>query len=180
MMCIRFRSGFPAALCLLSTLAMLAGCAGVSGPGARKQALALAPEAMVQTIRAAAGDGDGELAVQPLRDPAVEDLRTRAATLEAQGDITGAAAALDEALAVVPDDPALLQERAEVAILQRDLDHATQLVERAYSMGAQVGPLCRRHWVTFEQVRLATGDAAGAEQARHQAEGCRVAGPARY
>lgn len=138
------------------------------------------PQTMVEAIRAAAGDGDGELAVQPLRDPMVEDLRDRAVALEGQGDLDGAAAALDQALEIVDGDPALLQERAEVAILQNDFARATQLAERAYALGAQVGPLCRRHWITLEQVRLSTGDAAGAVQARGQADGCRVAGPARY
>lgn len=168
-------------LAALAVALGLAACASQSPTGADAAPVsAVPPQAMVQAIRAAAGDGDGELAVQPLRDPMVEDLRTRAVALEGQGDLDGAAAALDQALEIVDGDPALLQERAEIAILQNDLPRATQLAERAYALGAQVGPLCRRHWITLEQVRLSTGDAAGAVQARSQADGCRVAGPARY
>lgn len=168
-------------LAVLAVALVVAGCASQS-PTATDTAPAstIPPQTMVQAIRAAAGDGDGELAVQPLRDPMVDDLRDRAVALEGQGDLDGAAAALDQALEIVDGDPALLQERAEIAILQNDLPRATQLAERAYALGAQVGPLCRRHWITLEQVRLSIGDAAGAMQARGQADGCRVAGPARY
>ncbi|MET0327208.1 MAG: hypothetical protein ABW163_00405 [Luteimonas sp.] len=165
---------------VVSVLA-LAACASQSPTTAdAAPASTIPPATMVQAIRASAGDGDGELAVQPLRDPMVEDLRARAVTLEGQGDLEGAVAALEEALTIVDSDPALLQERAELAILQNDLPKATQLAERAYALGAQVGPLCRRHWITLEQVRLSTGDADGATQARGQADGCRVAGPDRY
>lgn len=168
-------------LAALAAALGLAACASPSPTTPDSTPVAtIPPQAMVEAIRAAAGDGDGELAVQPLRDPMVEDLRDRAVALEGQGDLAGAAAALDQALEIVEGDPALLQERAEVAILQNDFARATQLAERAYALGAQVGPLCRRHWITLEQVRLSTGDAAGAVQARGQADGCRVAGPARY
>lgn len=168
-------------LSAVTTALALAACAS-QAPTAADSAPAstIPPQTMVQAIRASAGDGDGELAVQPLRDPMVEDLRARAVALEAQGDLAGAVAALDEALGIVDGDPALLQERAELAVLQNDLVMATQLAERAYALGAQVGPLCRRHWITLEQVRLSTGDAEGAAQARHQADGCRVAGPDRF
>jgi len=165
----------------IAGLLALAACASQSPTTAdTAPAATIPPATMVQAIRASAGDGDGELAVQPLRDPMVEDLRARAVALEARGDLDGAVAALDEAMTIVDSDPALLQERAELAILQNDLPRATQLAERAYALGAQVGPLCRRHWITLEQVRLSTGDAEGATQARGQADGCRVAGPDRF
>ena len=141
---------------------------------------AATPEQMVAAIRAAAGDGESELSVQPLRDPRVEDLRGQAVRLQAQGRHGEAATALDEALGIVSDDPALLQERAETAIALRDFERANDLAERAYALGAQVGPLCRRHWATIEQVRLVAGDAEGAASAKAQVEGGKVAGPERY
>ena len=82
------------------------------------------PEQMVAGIRAAAGDGEDELAVQPLRDPQVEDLRQTAQRLETQKQYADAAKSLDQALAIVADDPALLQERAEIAVLQKDFPGA--------------------------------------------------------
>jgi tetratricopeptide (TPR) repeat protein len=138
------------------------------------------PEAMVASIRAAAGNDERELAVQPLRDPMVEDLRQSATRLETQQHYAEAAAALDKALAIVPEDPALLQERAEAALLLKDPVAAEALARRAYDLGAKVGPLCRRHWTTVRQTRLLAGDAAGAAQALAQVEACKVAGPNRY
>ena len=115
----KFRILFAASVFVL----LSAGCAGGSGPWAAQRA-ASAPEAMVATIRAAAGEAGDALAVQPLRDPRVEDLRMEAGRLESAGDVDGAARALDQALEVVDHDPALLQERAELALLQRDYERA--------------------------------------------------------
>ena len=157
----------------------LAGCATVPGPQATTLTTAT-PEAMVATIRAAAGNDPAELSVQPLRDPMVEDLRQRAVRLQAQQQYAEAAAALDQALAIVPDDPALLQERAEAAILLQAMAQAEQLARRADALGAKVGPLCRRHWATVQQARLVAGDAGGAAAAKAKIAACKVAGPNRY
>lgn len=171
----------PVLVCLALLLASACASPPSGAPDAGVQpAVPAPPAAMVAAIRAAAGDGDGELAVQPLRDARVEDLRREAERLEAAGDIDGAARALDRALEIVDNDPALLQERAEAALLQEDFIAAAALAERAYVLGAQVGPLCRRHWATLEQLRLREGDAEGAESARVQTAGCRVAGPERF
>ena len=168
-----FRLAVPALVLLLSACATPVE----RGPAPLTDAT---PEQMVAAVEAAAGDGDGELAVMPLRDPMVEDLRAQSRTAIAARDYDASAAALDRALDIIPDDPALLQERAEAALLQRDFERAGALAERAFALGAQVGPLCRRHWATIEQVRLVAGDAEGAASAARQVEGCRVAGPERY
>ncbi|MBB6599933.1 hypothetical protein [Luteimonas sp. MC1825] len=169
------RIALPCAL-----LVALAACASAP-PAAPTTALTSAtPVQMVATIRASAGDGEGELSVQPLRDNEVEDLRDQAHRLEAQGHVADAAKALDHAIEIVPGDPALLQERAEVALLLGDRAAAASLAERAFALGSQVGPLCRRHWTTLEQVRLLEGDAAGAAAARAAVDACRIGPPARY
>jgi tetratricopeptide (TPR) repeat protein len=163
------------------TLLLLAACA--TPPPASPQPVALtsaSPEAMVAAIRAAAGHDDSELAVQPLRDPMVEDLREDALRLESRQQYAEAAAALDKALGIVPEDPALLQERAEAALLLRQFDEAERLARHAFELGAKVGPLCRRHWATVRQARLVAGDAAGAQAAQVQVDGCKVAGPNRF
>ena len=110
-----------------------------------------APEQLVAQIRAAGTFAKGELDVQPLRDPMVEDLRVQATQFERQQRYPEAAAALDKALAISSQDPALLQERAEVAVLQKDLSKAAALARKAYELGGKVGPLCRRHWATIRQ-----------------------------
>lgn len=177
------RRGMGPSRCVAQALGvvLLSACAATGPRPQQDAALTTAtPEQMVASVRAAAGDGEGELAVQPLRDPTVEDLREQARRLEAARDHAGAAAALDRALALVPDDPTLLQERAEVALLARDYERAATLAEQAFGIGSQVGPLCRRHWATVQQVRLVQGDAAGAAAAGARLEACTLKPPPRY
>ena len=160
---------------------LLAACTTTVPLPSPPLALATAtPQAMVAAIRAAAAPDDREVAVQPLRDPRVEDLRQQASRLEAMQRYSDAAGELDKALAIVPDDPALLQERAEAALLQHDDARAEQLARQAYALGAKVGPLCRRHWATVQQVRLLAGDAVGATAAQARIDACKVAGPNRF
>lgn len=130
----------PACLLLLVSCTSAPPAPEWSGP---------APEQLVAEIRAAGAFEKGELDVQPLRDPMVEDLRAQAAQSESARRYPDAAAALDKALGIAPQDPALLQERAEVAVLQKNLDKAASLARDAYALGGKVGPLCRRHWATI-------------------------------
>lgn len=164
------------------------------------------PEQLVSEIRAAGAAMPGELDVQPLRDPMVEDLRVRAARAERTQRYAEAAADLDKALALSPDDPGLLQERAEAAVLEKDLAKAEALARRAFGLGGKVGPLCRRHWMTIRQSlaqhqsRLMQQQAAGhmkgevldrweqdmakvatdLELARRDQDACTVSPPPRY
>jgi len=168
--------------CALPAIVLaLAACTTTEPAPPQPAALTAAtPQQQVAAIRAAAGDGEGELAIQPLRDPKVEDLREQASRLETQGHYADAATALDQALEIVPDDPALLQERAEAALLLGDHHQAETLARRAFETGSKVGPLCRRHWATIEQAHLLDGDAAGAATAKAQVEQCTVAGVNRF
>lgn len=146
--------------------------------------------AAVAAIRATGGADTSELDVRPLRDPRVEDLRQQAAALETRRMYRAAADVLDQALAINPDDPALLQERAETALLLHRLAEAERYAQRAFATGSQVGPLCRRHWETIAQVRaglstapaLAGGPASqsASADARRQRDACTVAAPHRY
>lgn len=160
---------------------VLAGCATAPAPAPRPAPLtSSAPDQMLAIVHAEGAPGDTELAVRPLRDPATADLRDRAAAWQAQGALDLAAAALDEALSITPDDPALLQERAEVALLSAEFAKAAALAERAFALGSQVGPLCRRHWATAWQAWLGSGDRAAADAAHARIEACRLDRPARY
>lgn len=165
---------------LLCAWALLAACRSAPPVTPSAAHAPMAADAMVAAIRAAGVGDDTEVAVQPLRDPAVEDLREQAARLEQSHQPAQAAQRLDRALAISPDDPALMQERAEAALLLGDPAGAERLARHAFAVGAQVGPLCRRHWETVRQVRLAAADAAGANLARAARDACRVAGPNRY
>jgi Tfp pilus assembly protein PilF len=155
----------------------LAACSTAPDLPAKPSAPQVTPEQrLAAAISAAAGADDRELAVQPLRDPQVQDLRETAAAAVAAHHYAAAADALNQALLIVPDDPAVLQERAEVALLQADNERAETLAKRAFDLGSKVGPLCRRHWATIEQARLARGLSQDAVSAHVQIEACTVAG----
>lgn len=150
--------------------ALVAACAVMQEPVPPAVVESTTPEQRVAAIRAAAGADDKELTVQPLRDPQVEDLREAAAKAVAARDYAAAADALNQAILIVPEDPAVLQERAEIAVLQRDFDRAETLAQRAFDLGSKVGPLCRQHWETIRQVRERRLEIAAAPAARQSAE----------
>ncbi|MEL1265553.1 hypothetical protein [Pseudoxanthomonas putridarboris] len=149
---------------------LLAGCVSAPIPAIPPASDPVAPEQRVSAIRAAAGQDDRELAVQPLRDPQVEDLREQAGQALAARDYATAAEALNQAILIVPEDPAVLQERAEVALLQHDYARAETLAQRAFQLGSQVGPLCRQHWETVRQVRQHQRAVMAPLPARHSPE----------
>jgi hypothetical protein len=61
-------------------------------------------------------------------------------------------------------------------LLQSDSERAETLAKRGFDLGSKVGPLCRRHWATIEQARLARGEKEDAALAQVQIEACTVAG----
>jgi hypothetical protein len=96
----------------LAGVLALAACASAPPPVPSFDAAAL-----VATIRAAGQGAASELEVQPLQDPEVESLRQQAAQLETRHMYRGAADLLDRALGLQAQDAALLQDRAEMALL---------------------------------------------------------------
>ncbi len=138
-----------------------------------------APSEMVAQVRAAGVSTTTELQVTPLRDPQVEDLRARAATLEKQSDIQGAAQAIAKALSIIPGDPELQQQAAEYALYQQDWTHAAAFAQQSYDHGPKLGALCRRNWTTLRFVRLVHGDANGVQAATQQVATCTIAAPVR-
>lgn len=170
----RVRKPIFGAAALAAALALAACGTLPTAPPSDPAALpdGITAQQMVASIRAAAAGSAAELDVQPLRDSQVEDLRQDAAALEARGQYQEAAALLQQALAVTPDDPAVIQEAAEMAVLLGQFDQAVQLARRAHGLGSGVGPLCRRHWATVEQIalaRLALADAAPDPRSRADA-----------
>lgn len=168
---------------VLLALLMLAGCASTPPP---TPTVRIDTRAAVDAVRRAGEPAADELAVRPLLDPGVADLQEQAAAHEAAGRLDEAAQAIQAALALSPDDPALLQSRAEVALLEGDLDRALEFSARSYTLGPKVGPLCRRQLETRVQVALAQalqGDADAAtraDAARRERDACTVTPPPRY
>jgi Flp pilus assembly protein TadD len=138
------------------------------------------PAQRMAAVEAAAGPDDKELSVAPLRDPQVDDLRQSAHAQRQAGDLAAAAAHLDQALGLVAEDPAVLQERAEIALLQGQWAPAEQFAQQAIQLGSKTGPLCRRHWATIEQARLARGEQENAVSAQAQIASCTVPPIMRY
>ncbi|MFZ5657683.1 MAG: tetratricopeptide repeat protein [Pseudomonadota bacterium] len=167
---------------ILTSVLVLAGCAGT--PVVPR--VEVDTRAAVAAVRAAGVASADELAVRPLVDPGVADLQAQAAAHEAAGRLDAAAQALDQALEIAADDPALLQARAEVALAQGRFDEALALAERSHASGPKVGPLCRRQQEARRQVALAqarlgdAGAATRAEAARREREACTVTPPPRY
>ncbi len=168
---------------LAATAAALLFSACTSAPQATTPAAvvdATTPAQRLAAVQAIAGADDKEVSVQPLRDPQVDDLRETAHARREAGDLGAAADALNQALLLVESDPAVLQERAEIALLQADWPRAETLARKAVALGSRTGPLCRRHWATIEQAHLARGEKENATSAHAQIEGCTVPGIKRY
>lgn len=164
-------------------LLALAGCATVPPPA---PAPSFDAAAVVTAVRAAGESLPTEVEVQPLQDPLVTDLREQARRDEQAGRLAQAATALDRALAERPDDPALLQERAELALLERQLDAAFDFARRSHAAGPAVGPLCRRSLemlLQVERLRATSGDVAAASRAddfARKRDACTLKPPPRY
>ncbi|GGD35380.1 hypothetical protein [Pseudoxanthomonas indica] len=149
-------------LLVLSLTLLLGACATEAPPESPAVATRTPAQMLAAVQQAGQGQDERELDVQPLRDNEVEDLREMAVAATRRGENDAAAASLDQALAIVPQDPAVLQERAEVALLQSDFDRAEADALRAIALGSEVGPWCRRHWETVHQVRARRHEVAAA------------------
>lgn len=175
------RAAVALALALFG-VALLGGCASPPAPAPWPPAAlpnGVTVEQMVASIREAGTTSASELDIQPLRDPQVEDLRQQAQAMQSSGDHKQAAVLLQRALEVNPDDPAVLQEAAEAHVLLWQFDEAEKMARRAHGLGSGVGPLCRRHWATIEQVAQARLALAADPAARHAEAAAQIARQAR-
>lgn len=165
--------------CLVLALAtVLAACAHQEKP--RPEVVAEPPPRdWVAEIRTEAAKLPSHIEVLPLQEAAVEDLRQQARLAESAKQFDKARSTLDAALAITPDDPALWQWRAEVALAERHFDEALTFAQRSEMLGPKLGALCVRNWLTVAAVRDEKQDAAGAAEARRKAEACPVPAPVR-
>lgn len=134
---------------------------------------------LVAEVRAQGTDAPDSLEVAPLRDPQVEDLRATAARHERARNFVDADKAIAQALTITPNDPDLLQQRAELALARADYALAEQLANASYERGPKLGGLCRRNWATIRLAREMRGQAAGAATAGSQGQRCTVEPPVR-
>lgn len=164
----------------LSLLMVLALAACSQPPSAPVSAKPEVPERdLVAEVRAIAAEAADALEVQPLRDPVVEDLRAAATRHEIAREFSQADQALQQALAITPGDPELLQHRAEIALQREQFEHAERLANDSYARGPRLGALCRRNWTTIRLAREMRGDVDGASDAGARTARCTVEPPVR-
>ncbi|MBI2398082.1 MAG: tetratricopeptide repeat protein [Xanthomonadales bacterium] len=164
----------PAFLALL----LLAACATTPPP---KPVAKAAPPARdwVAEIRAEARKLPSHIEVIPLQEAAVADLRAKAQAAEAAKRFDEAEATLHAALAIVPEDPALWQWRAEIALAEHRFADAIAHAQKSEAIGPKLGDLCVRNWLTVAAARQEAKDSAGAAAARTRAAACPVPAPIR-
>lgn len=163
----------------LSLLLALAAC---SPPPDEPPAVTKAPvpkRDLVAEVRAQGVDAPDALEVQPLRDPEVEDLIAATTRHENAKAWSEADAAIAKALTIVPNDPALLQHRAEIALARAEYDLAEKLANDSYERGPKLGGLCRRNWATIRVAREMRNQPEAAATAGTQAQRCTVEPPVR-
>lgn len=161
--------------------ALLTGCASTPPAAPARPGLdVVTSRAAVAAIRQAGTALSNELDVQPVRDPQVTDLQAQAEAAERARRLGDAASALEQALALAPADPWLLQLRAEVALLQGDVRSAGEFARRAQASGPQVGPLCRRALETLAQVAAIEPGTETPSALRARRDACTVTPPPRY
>ena len=160
---------------------MLAGCASAPSQTAAPAPEPISTAALIAAIRAAGAHDGSVVNVVPLRPPGVQALLDHARADEDAGHWHAAATALDQALALDPRAPDVLQDRAEAAVALARWAQAETLAQRSWTLGPRVGALCARNWQTVLEMRRLTGvgKGNGVAQARAALAACKVSGPAR-
>ena len=172
----RRRSALGATVAAIASLA-IAGCSTPEPPPPK--AAKIVQRDWVAHVRGGAAQVPSAVEVVPLEDPGLDDLRAQARAQESRGEHEDAVATLDRALALQPEDPALLQWRAELALAAASWHDAERIAQRSYDVGPKLGEICARNWLTIEAARTERGDRAGASSAAAQVATCQVKPPIR-
>jgi tetratricopeptide (TPR) repeat protein len=158
---------------LLSTAALLLGsCASTPPPAPEPPGPP--PRDRVAELRSVASTTRSAVEVAPLQNPAVDLLLGEASELEAAGKHADAAARIEAALAIEPDNPKLLQLKAEALLRSELFLDAEKLAMKSYDLGSRIGEWCMRNWLTIAESRDALGDAYTSVAARERAQKCPV------
>ena len=155
-----------------ATMLLLAACSATEPPPPK--AAKVAKRDWVTHVRTEAAQIASSVEVVPLVDPELDDLRATARTQESSGDLEAATTTLERALKLHPQDPALLQWRAELALAVTAWKDAERIAHRSYELGPQLGEICVRNWLTIEAARTERGDKPGAASAAAQVANCQV------
>lgn len=165
---------------------LLASCA--STPSTGPDAAAPPPSSPAEKRRlldeldelAAAADKDSVLDVAPLRDSNAHDWLAEARDAFRDKHFDDSRHAIEEGLALSPEDPELLQLRAELDLLAGDWRAASLGAYRAWQHSAKLGELCRRQWATIALARRERGSLQASQRALAQMARCRVQAQPRF
>ncbi len=104
-----------------------------------------------------------------LQSPAVVALLDSAGTQAQTGKLDSAAAALERALRIEPQNPSIWQRLAEVRLQQDQFEQAETLAHKSNSLAGNDPTVQARNWTIIAEARRARGDAPGARDAEAQA-----------
>lgn len=165
------RRYWPGAM-VLTAIVLLSACQSAPAPIEPPPPPEPPPRDWVGEIRAEAAKIDRGGGAYPLADADVLWFRKRALTLEQERKFDEAETVLREALNIRQDDPALWQQRAEIALAKRNFTDAEAHAKTAEGLGIDFGELCVRIRLTQAAAREESADPAGADSLRSKAKDC--------
>ena len=161
---------------ILALAASIAACSTTEPPPKQTK---VSKRDWIGEIRTQAAKLDSAVEVEPLDDPGVADLKAKARTSEDAKDYDTASKAIQQAIKLRGEDPALWQWSAELSLMRGAYADAEHQASHAYELGPKVGALCARAWLAIAAARTERGDAQNASSAQAEVAKCQVAAPTR-
>lgn len=156
-------------------MALLAGCAGTATvrhePVGVVRATPPSPPAQVGVVTQPLPERSGERLVVPAMPAAVVALLDEVETAQQAGQWEEAAATLERALRVQPNNAWLWQRYAELRLQQDKPQLALDLALKSKLLAGSDRALLQRNWTLIAAAKRRLGDVAGAEAAEKQAGG---------
>lgn len=133
-----------------------------SQPAAQTSGIEDAPEAVEESAPAPAA---------PFRSkPAVIALMSSARAAQRDGDLQKAQTDLQRAQRIAPRDPNIYFELADTHYKLQEYPLAEQVALKGVSVAGQDRDLLRQFWLLISEIRYASGNSTGGQQAEQQAE----------
>jgi tetratricopeptide (TPR) repeat protein len=107
----------------------------------------------------------------PELPPAAASLAAQAEQQRERGDYVTAAATLERALRIQPQEPYLWNRLARVRLDQQNYAQAGSLAQKSNALSKDQGQIKQDNWGMIAATRRAAGDLSGAEEAEAKAGG---------
>lgn len=131
-------------------------------PAAQTSGIEDAPEAIEETVPAPATPFHSK--------PAVIALLGSARAAQRDGDLQKAQTDLQRAQRIAPRDPNIYFELADTHYQMQEYPLAEQVALKGVSVAGQDRDLLRQFWLLISEIRYASGNSAGGQQAAQQAD----------